>query len=135
MTFDDDGLIVRAKQRVQSDIEEGLRAMVSTRDDAPFSIGLDPANLDDSSPLDEDDAIATSDTLVVVPWRYPCTHTGTFLDIPPTFVDFELRGTTFINIRTEPWTYYRYIDFIGALHQIGVSTNGRPVSTAPDDDT
>jgi hypothetical protein len=56
------------------------------------------------------------------------------LDIEETGVNFELRGTTFVDIREDEsyWVYYRYIDFIGALHQLGVPTVARPVLTAPD---
>jgi hypothetical protein len=113
-----------AKQRVQTDVEECFKEMLSSRDDAAFAVGLHGSELDDAS------AFATSDNLVVVPWRYPCTHTGTFLDIPATGMKFELRGTTFVDIREDDerkWNYYRYIDFIGALHQLGVPTVARQV--------
>jgi hypothetical protein len=118
-----------AKKLVRSDIVGGLGEMLSSRDDAPFAFGLHESELDDET------TFATSEQLVAVPWRYPCTHTGTFLDIPATGIDFELRGTTFVDVRDElesRWTYYRYIDFIGALHQLGVPTVARPVVTTPD---
>jgi hypothetical protein len=118
-----DDLAATAKERVQYDIEHGFREKLSSRDDARFGFGLH------GSTIDDDDALLTSDHLVVVPWRFPCTHTGLFLDIPATGVDLELRGTTFIDIRDPgAWTYHRYIDFIGALHQIGASYDVRPVA-------
>ena len=85
--------------------------------------------------LDEDQALATADVLVAVPWKYPCTHVGTFMNIEATGLDFDLHGTTFVDVRgpSDSWTYYRYIDFIGALHQLGVSTDVRPVLTTTDD--
>jgi hypothetical protein len=122
-----DDFAVEAAQRVQLDVEQGFAGVLSARDDAAFAVGLH------DSDLDAERALATSDDLVVVPWRYPCTHVGTFMNIPATLADFELRGTTFVDIRDgKDWTYYRYIDFVGALHQIGVSTNGRPVIAEPD---
>ena len=119
-----DDFVDAAKKLVQFDIEDSFKEMLSSRSDAPFAFGLHDSNLDDET------TFATSDQLVVLPWRYPCTHTGTFLDIPPTEVDFELRGTTFVDIRYDDestWIYYRYIDFIGALHQLGIPTVARPV--------
>ena len=118
-----------AKERVQFDIEHGFTEILQPREDASFHVGL----LD--SDLDDDRALATSDDLVAVPWTYPCTHVGTFLSIPATGIDFELRGTTFVDIRgpSSSWSYFRYVDYIGALHQIGVSTDGRPVLATPDD--
>jgi hypothetical protein len=124
MTRGDD-VAEQAKVLVQSDIVDGLKEMLSSRDDAAFSFGLHNSTLDDAS------AMATSENLVALPWRYPCTHTGTFLDIPATGIDFELRGTTFVDVTDQyerEWIYYRYIDFIGALHQLGVPTAARPVT-------
>ena len=48
-----------------------------------------------------------------------------FLEIPPTYVRFELRGATFVNVGdddAEQWVYNRYVDFLCALHHMGVST-------------
>ncbi|MDQ1508515.1 MAG: SnoaL-like polyketide cyclase [Actinomycetota bacterium] len=125
-----DDYVDQAKALVRSDVEDGFKEMLSSRADAPFAFGLHESDLDDAS------TFATSEQLVVLPWRYPCTHSGTFLDIPATGVELELRGTTFVDIREDAdsyWIYYRYIDFIGALHQIGVPTVARPVASTPDD--
>jgi hypothetical protein len=116
-----DDFIDAARDRVRKDIEEGFKEVLSSRHDAQFSFGLHGSDLDDDS------AIATSDDLVVLAWRYPCTHTGPFMNIDATGVDLELRGTTFVDLRSSEWTYHRYIDFVGALHQIGVSYAVRPV--------
>jgi hypothetical protein len=128
MTIGEDH-VVTAKQNVQLDIERTFLGVLRPQSDTSFAFGLHDSDLED------DLAFATSDQLVVVPWRFPCTQVGTFLDVPATNVDLELRGTTFVDIRkAEPdWTYYRYIDFIGALHQMGISTNGRPVVADEDD--
>jgi len=123
-----DDMAAAAKERVQFDIVDGFKEMLSSRLDATFAFGLHQSDLDDGA------TFATSNELVVVPWRYPCTHTGTFMDIAATNVDLELRGTTFVDIRSDTqsdWTYYRYIDFIGALHQLGVPTVARPVLETP----
>jgi hypothetical protein len=126
-----DDFVEQAKERVQFDIEQGFIAGLTSRSDARFAFGLHDSDLEDAT------TFATSEQLVVLPWRYPCTHTGTFLDIPATEIDFELRGTTVVDIRAEvgTWTYYRYIDYLGALHQLGVPTVARPVVTTPDDGT
>jgi hypothetical protein len=126
MTRGDD-FASEAAQLVRRDIEDGFKGALEQRSDAAFAIGLHDSDLQDHLSL------ATSESLVVVPWVYPCTHEGVFLNIPATFVDLELRGTTFVDIRQQDWTYYRYIDYIGALHQIGVSTDARPV--VPNDDS
>ena len=120
MTIGDDvaGL---ARQNVQLDIESIFSDSLRLQPDATFGFGLHDSTLADTI------AFATSDELVAVPWRFPCTHVGSFLDIPATLVDLELRGTTFVDIRGAEWVYHRYIDYIGALHQIGVPTDGRPV--------
>ena len=123
MPIGDDLAARRRNAGGRSDVEERSQARWSSRERSAFAFGLHDSDLDD------DLAVATSDNLVVVPWRYPCTHTGTFMDIPATDLDFELRGTTFVDIRgpSNAWTYYRYIDFIGALHQIGAAYDVRPV--------
>jgi hypothetical protein len=110
-------------EQVQFDIEHGFDGKLSAREGERFHVGLHDSDLAGAA------AIATSDSLVVVPWRYPCTHTGLFLNVPATGVDFELRGTTLVDIRGPgEWTYYRYIDYLGALHQIGGSIDAvRPV--------
>jgi hypothetical protein len=123
MTRGDD-FVDEAKKLVQYDVEQGFNDLLSSRTDAPFAFGLH------ESPLDDATTFATSEELVVLPWRYPCTHVGPFLDIPRTDADFELRGTTFVDIREDDpnaWRYYRYVDYIGALHQLGVPTVARRV--------
>jgi hypothetical protein len=127
-----DDFAEQAKEQVQFDVEESFKGILESRIDAPFAFGLHESDLNDAT------AFATSEELVVVPWRYPCTHTGTFLDIPATELDLVLRGTTFVDIRddaVDAWTYYRYVDYLGALHQLGVPTVARPVVTTPDDGT
>jgi len=108
---------------VARDVQDGFKGVLDPREDASFAISLHDSDLNDFA------AVTTSDTLVVIPWQYPCTHVGAFLDIPATNARFELRGTTFVDIRgpSSGWTYYRYIDFIGALHQIGAAYDVRPV--------
>src|SRR5262245_20475376 len=124
-----DDFVDLAKERVQVDVEDGFKGMLIARAGEPFTFGLH------DSPLDDATTFGTSDELVVLPWRFPCTHVGTFLDIPPTELDLELRGTTFVDIREDDltaWRYYRYIDYIGALHQLGVPTVARRVLAIPD---
>jgi hypothetical protein len=124
-----DDFAQKAKEQVQLDIQNGFLEILASRDDAPFFFGLHECD------LDAQQAIATADVLVAVPWKYPCTHVGTFMNIPATGVDFVLHGTTFVDVRgsEDSWIYYRYIDYIGALHQLGVSTEVRPVVAAAAD--
>jgi hypothetical protein len=122
-----------AKAAVREDIVEGLSDYLSPDPD------VDPAevfaiDLTDSG-LEEADVVATSETLVVIPWAYQCVHTGPFLEIPPTYVRFELRGATFVNVADEDpdrWPHYRFIDYLCALHHIGVQTIVRPALTPPE---
>ncbi len=86
------------------------------------------------STLEQNELFATSDQLVVVPWVLRGTHVGEFLGVPPTYVELELRGTTFVQVAGSgdeaDWTYHRYVDYLGALHQMGVTTTSRPALTA-----
>ena len=73
--------------------------------------------------------IAQSDAVAVVPWTLFCTHVGEFLGVPATHIDLELRGTTFIIPEGQHSTslqLHRYIDYLGALHQLGAGTTTRP---------
>ena len=48
---------------------------------------------------------------------------------------FELRGATFVDVRDpdpDCWIYYRFIDYLCALHHIGVQTIARPALTPPE---
>jgi hypothetical protein len=111
-----------AVELIENDIVNGFEGSLTARRDAPFAIGLSGAE------VDEELTVLTSDEFVVAPWIYPCTHTGMFLGVPATYIDLDLRGTTFVDIRRarNRWKFFRYIDYVGALHQLGVSTSGRP---------
>jgi hypothetical protein len=118
-------IIDLAKELVRDDVLGGFDGVLSPDpdNDPVFSIELE------ESGVDESDAVAASDSIVVVPWVYRCVHTGTFLDIPPTYIHFALRGATFVSIAaddSEEWIYHRFVDFLCALHHIGVSTSARP---------
>jgi hypothetical protein len=117
-----DELAAKAIEQVERDVRKCFERQLTPQEPAPFAVELH------GSDLTRTQAYATSDLLVAVPWRFRCTHTGPFLNIPPTYLSLELRGTTFVDIRkdTDAWTYYRYVDFVGALHQIGASTDVRP---------
>ena len=107
---------------IQDDIVGGFDGVLDATGPG-FAFELDEAG------LASDDVIALSESVVVAPWVFHCTHRDTFLGIPPTFVELELRGTTFVHVNSEDdqkWLLYRYIDFIGALNQMGVSTVARP---------
>jgi hypothetical protein len=121
------------KTLVEEDIVGALDGLLTPDPEvtAAFCIRLgDGADIEEPA-----DVVTTSDSLVAVPWSFSCVHTGPFLDIPPTYVHFDLVGATFIHVRPEPssdWVFRRYIDYLCALHHIGVSTNVRPALSVPE---
>jgi hypothetical protein len=128
------GVIETVKVRVQTDIVHGLASSFTSDNsadamDPAFTITLNgPADI-----LDAPDFVAASDTFVAVPWVWACVHTGRFLDVQPTYIRFQLHGTTFVHATApdpDDWTYYRYIDFLCALYNLGISTSVRPALTA-----
>lgn len=120
----DSATIATAIDRVRMDIMGGFDGIL----DPIGGLGAFSVDLNDS-PLASNDIIATSEIVVVVPWVYRCKHTGTFLNVPATYVEFGLLGTTFVHVAAgdpDAWTFYRYIDYLCALHHMGVSTSVRP---------
>lgn len=111
-------------EAVGEDVIRGYRKSLSPLGGSDaFSIGLEESDLE---PMQ---SFAQSDQLVAVPWRYECTHTGTFLEIPATHVALQLQGVTFVRVHDdnrESWEFHRYVDYLGALQQIGVSMSVRP---------
>jgi hypothetical protein len=117
--------IAQARTNVERDVVGGFDGLLSPSPsaDPPFQIELKGSDLAGGL------AVATSDSVVVVPWVYKCVHTGPFLGVQPTFIEFELRGATFVNAESpnvEEWLYHRFVDYLCALHEIGISTNVRP---------
>jgi hypothetical protein len=120
----DSEIVAKVVNSIEADIRSGFAGALES---IGFVRDLDGAD------LVEDDLVATAEQLVVVPWIYRCAHVGEFLGIPPTYIELELRGTTFVRVEGDSekeWEFYRYIDYLGALHQIGVSTASRPALTA-----
>jgi hypothetical protein len=79
--------------------------------------------------------LVSSNSVVAVPWRYHGVHVDTFLGVPATGREVDLQGATFVLMKSEndnDWTYARYIDYLGMLHQLGVSTDTRPAFTPTD---
>lgn len=123
---------------VMIDDEEGMRnvleavaADIAGGFEGVFSSGEFRRELHGSD-LDENEVFATAKELVAVPWVYRCRHIGDFLGVPPTFIEIELRGATFVRVVSpdpKEWDYFRYIDYVGALHQLGVTTTSRPALT------
>jgi hypothetical protein len=121
----DNPTITDALLAIEQDLRRGFDGVLAPREPA-FERSLNGV---EDMPAEK--LVATAEQLVVVPWLYRCTHVGNFLGVPPTYFDLDLRGTTFIDVRgvSDLWTCYRYIDFIGALHQMGISTTSRPAFT------
>jgi len=114
----------------EKDVVEGFQAMLEpVSDDRSFDVVLPDSDL----PVDQ--VVTASDQVIAVPWVFHARHVGSFLGVPATYQPVDLAGTTFI---TKPgddeseWTYTRYIDFLGALNQMGVSVVTRPALT-PDE--
>jgi SnoaL-like polyketide cyclase len=122
--------IAEVLKEVRDDVIQGYADALEPRGGSEgFAMGLE------GSGLAAEESFATSDDLVAVPWTYACTQTGPFLDIQATQVDLVLRGVTFVQVITDNpanWWYYRYVDYLGALHQLGVSTSVRP-ALSPDE--
>jgi hypothetical protein len=124
----DQTVIDRAIQLVQDDIVDGFKGVLNEIDDDEFFV----IELGDSH-LGVAELVAPSDAAVVpVPWRFRCKHEARFLGVPATFVTLDLRGTTFVfptGDDDSQWLLYRYVDYLGALHQMGVSTGPRAALT------
>jgi hypothetical protein len=122
MAFDDKTLD-RALKSVEHDLIAGFEGVLEP---CEFSRDLHGAQ------LEHEQLFATSEHLVVVPWVFRAVHVGELLGVPPTFVEIELRGTTFVHASAKDpseWAYYRYVDYLGALHQLGVTVS-RPALTS-----
>ncbi len=125
-------IIVVVKNRVQSDVISGLSSSFTADDRADAMTPVFSITLAGPEDLEEGDVVAASESFVAVPWADACVHTGPFLEIQPTYVRFQLHGTTFVHAAApdpDDWIYYRFIDFLCALYNIGVSTNVRPALT------
>jgi hypothetical protein len=120
----DDGTVELARTLVEEDVVRCFGEVLEAAGE--FRIGLEG--------LVSSDGVTTSDSAVSIPWSYPCRHTGRFLDVDPTLIELELRGMTFVQVdgESDGWKYHRFVDFIGALHQIGVTTTSRPMLTTDD---
>jgi hypothetical protein len=73
--------------------------------------------------------LASSSSVVAVPWRYHGVHVESFLGVPATGRTVDLQGATFVLMKSEDendWAYVRYIDYLGMLNQLGVSMDSRP---------
>jgi hypothetical protein len=119
----DDKYLDRALQSVEHDLIAGFEGVL---DPCEFTRDLHGAD------LAHEQLFATSKDLVVVPWVFRAVHVGEFLGVPPTYVEVELRGTTFVHVsgRDESeWAYYRYVDYLGFLHQLGVTVSRPALSS------
>src|SRR4051812_40374217 len=122
----------KAMDNVRSDIINAFADSLTPDNDAGgFRIELSRGDRDSEGALPPDVVVATSDEVVAVPWVYPCVHIGEFLGVAPTFIRFELSGVTFVPTAgaSDNWKYHRYIDFLYALQQMGVTLT-RPTLTS-----
>jgi len=127
----DAATIALAIARVEQDVVNGFDGALTPAGSGAFELDLDESGLTST------EVVATSEVVIVMPWVFRCVHTGPFIGVQATFVHFDLRGTTFVHVgsgETDPddWRYHRYIDFLCALHHMGISTGVRPALTAPE---
>jgi hypothetical protein len=123
-----DEIVATAMTYVQQDIVDGF--------DKILDPGLNPMfEFDDlGGALAIEQSITRSDEAISMPWRYTATHVGPFLGIPATNITFTLRGMTIVipADKLEDWQFFRCIDYLCALHELGVTTTTRPALT-PDE--
>ena len=135
MNIDDPDEVLR--EAISVDVKGCFASSLTSRIDegAPLTFGLLEWHDETEELNSELVSFPRSEQLAAIPWTYSCTHTGDFLGVPPTYLDIELRGATFVDVRNgdgqegrRGWTFYRYVDYLGALQQIGVTTATRPVA-------
>jgi hypothetical protein len=125
----DDQTVAIALENIEDEVRSGFPGLAPNTDQGR---PVFQAELHDADDLDDDEIVARTERGVAVPWVYRCTHVDDFLGVPATWVNLELRGATFVRVTDDDplqWEYYRYIDYIGALHQMGVSVISRPALT------
>jgi hypothetical protein len=85
--------------------------------------------------IDPRELVVSSNSVVGIPWAFRGIHINDFLGVCKSGILVELLGATFVDMSSgkEPdWTYSRYIDYLGALHQLGVTAVSRPAFTPGD---
>jgi hypothetical protein len=118
-----DEIITNARNNVAQDIHDSFSKYIQPSPTGEFAVELPGVQ------LAERDVIVASESVVAVPWVFRGEHVDVFLSVPATGLPIELRGATFVDVssgKESDWTYSRFIDYLGALHQLGVTGVSRP---------
>ena len=113
-----------ALQRVQEDVEKGIGSWLVEADElenSGFRV-LEPFNA-------EDVPIRSAATgTVVVPWAWVGRHDEDVMGYLPTGQRVEVRGVTLVRDTPDGLGFTRFVDWISALAQIGVTIASRPIT-------
>ena len=118
-----------AAANVEKEIKEFFSRFFEAGADGGYAIELPGAK------IDTQELLVSSNSVAAVPWVFRGRHIDEFLGVCATGILVELRGTTYVDASSDneaDWKYSRYIDYLGALHQLGVTAVSRPAFT-PDD--
>ena len=99
---------------VERDVTEGLSELFAPREG--FRVAERFAHVEPMS----------NGTHTSVVWEYSAVHTGDFQGIRPTGQEIVVSGVTIVDTSGGEPAFHRYIDWVGVLAQLGVSTTGRP---------
>lgn len=112
-----------ALELVQRDVERGVGEWLSPDD-------VDGAGFRVLEPFDrEPNPIAAPDGgPVAIPWAWVGRHTGDVMGYLPTGQIVEVRGVTLVRDTEKGPAFSRFIDWVGALGDMGVTVFTRPVT-------
>jgi hypothetical protein len=116
-------IVAAAATNVQTDVEAGFSQIFRPGPHGGFAIELN------GKKLEPQELVVSSNSVVGVPWVFTGEHVYDFLGVCPTGIVVALRGGTFVDVSSggqDTWTYSRFIDYLGALHQLGVTAVSRP---------
>ena len=115
-----------ARELVQRDVEAGIGSWLVAADDIDrrgFRV-LEPFD-DESAPLQNDGGT------VVVPWAWVGRHEAEAMGFRPTGLTIEVRGVTIVSDADGGPTFSRFVDWVSALADMGVSLSTRGVLDDP----
>jgi hypothetical protein len=124
-----------AKEIVTNDVTDVMREILSPSGDEPFRLGgpFSPNPPDGFEALDEAPVSDPSGRVLVFSWEWNGVDDGPGLaDLGRTGEPVTLRGVTIVtrdDQKTEGdgWLLYRFIDWMDAFGQAGISVATRPV--------
>jgi hypothetical protein len=116
-----------ALQLVRDDVTEGIGRWLLSSDDlqnAGFRV-LEPFD-------DEPEPVRSPATgTVVVPWAWVGRHEEDVMGYLPTHQVVELRGVTLVRDTPDGPGFTRFVDWVSALAQMGITMATRPIEDDP----